>query len=78
MKLAILEYDEEVSEMKVLALYNFENQIELEDTGKRYPVRGKLRTATQPDGTSVIGYISDDHTWISVVLRDRIGVNYKL
>lgn len=64
--------------MKVLALYNFENQSELEDTGKRYPIRGKLRTVTAPDGTSIIGYLSDDHTWVSIVLRDRGAVSYKL
>ena len=50
----------------------------MEDTGKRYPVRGKLRTVTAPDETSIIGYLSDDHTWVSVVLREHAAVNYKL
>ena len=40
----MLEFDKEIGEFRILALHNFENQLELEETGKKYPLRGKLRS----------------------------------
>jgi len=47
-------------------MHNFENQIELEMSGKRFPTRGKLRSLKNR-----IGYISDDYTWVSVEFREE-------
>ena len=46
-------------------MHNFENQIELETTGKKYPTKGKLRSV----GHHMFGYLSDDYTWVSVEAR---------
>jgi hypothetical protein len=64
----ILEFDEDSQEFEVDFLYNFENQLELEDSGKRFPVRGKIRRGVT-ESMVMIGYISDDHTWVSMELR---------
>lgn len=54
-------------------MHNFENQLELEATGKKFPLRGKLRSiaTTSCGGKSMFGYVSDDHTWVHVELREQ-------
>lgn len=64
-RILTLEYDEESAEFKILALHNFENDFEMQETGKKYPIRGKLRS-TQ----SMCGYLSDDHTWVSIEFKN--------
>ena len=64
----MLEYEEETGEFSVLAMHNFEHQIELEGTGKRFPAKGRLRSVNS-DRLSLYGYLSDDHVWVSIQLR---------
>lgn len=64
----MLEFDEEINEFKIITLHNFENQIELDETGKKFPMRGKLRTIST-SYASMFGYLSDDYTWVCVELR---------
>jgi len=66
-KLITLEWDLETAEFKVLAMHNFENQSELEDSGKRFPMRGKLRSMGNR-----VGYLSDDYTWVNLESRADI------
>ena len=72
-KLITLEWDTEIAEFKVLAMHNFENQTELEDSGKRFPMRGKLRSLGHR-----VGYISDDYTWVNVEVREDIRPRQQL
>ena len=66
-----LEYDEEIGEFGVFAMHNFENQEELKASGKKLPMRGKLRTLSS-FFTNMIGYISDDSTFVYVELRQAV------
>lgn len=67
-KIIMLEYDEETAEFKTLSMHNFENQLELEQTGKKFPFRGKLR-AINTNNLAMAGYVSDDYTWVSIELK---------
>jgi hypothetical protein len=64
-KLVTLEYDEETGEFRILALHNLENELDLEETGKKFPLRGKLRS----NGGSIFGYVSDDYKWVHISLK---------
>jgi hypothetical protein len=69
----MLEFDGETSDFKITALHNLEKQLQLEATGKKFPLRGKLRSISTPNQT-MYGYISDDHTWVSVELREKVAI----
>ena len=66
-KLVTLEWDIDVAEFKIIAMHNFENQIEIENSGKRFPMRGKLRSLMNR-----VGYLTDDFTWVNLELREDI------
>lgn len=40
----MLEFDEEISEFKILAMHNFNNDPKLQDLQHRFPLSGKFRT----------------------------------
>jgi hypothetical protein len=72
-KLVTLEWDLEVAEFKTIAMHNFENQIEIENSGKRFPMRGKLRSLNNR-----VGYLTDDFTWVNLEFREDIRPRQQL
>ena len=67
----MLEFDEEIGEFKIFSMHNFENQDELVISGKRFPLRGKLRSISS-FYHSMFGYISDDYTFVWVEFRQAV------
>ncbi|CDW71891.1 UNKNOWN [Stylonychia lemnae] len=77
-KLITLEFDEEIHEFKVIAMHNFENENALKDSGKQFPIRGKLRSI-HSKFFSLFGYLSDDHTFVYVEMRQAVvSENFKI
>lgn len=66
-----LEFDEDIHEFKILAMHNFENQSELKASGKQFPLRGKLKSLSSYYN-NMYGYISDDHTFVWVEMRQAV------
>ncbi len=52
-------------------MHNFENQDELVASGKKFPLRGKLKGISS-FYFSLFGYISDDYTFVWVELRQAV------
>jgi len=70
-KIVILEFEEESCEFKILTMFNFQNQSDLEDSGKKFPARGKLRSSPL---AGMFGYLSDDWTWVHVEMRRDLPI----
>ena len=82
LKTMVLEFDEEVSEFSILALHNcqyypdlekqnvgrFRTLTEVNETGKKWPFVGKLRSISSYFITG-FGYIVDDWKFLWVELR---------
>ena len=59
-------------------MHNFENETALKDSGKQFPLRGKLRSL-HTKFSSIFGYITDDHTFVSVEMRPAVvAENFKV
>ena len=73
-KLMVLKVDESVMEFGIIALFNFENDTRLQESGKKMPLAGMLRTISTPT-SSAFGLIADDSTFIYIKTKQHASTD---
>jgi hypothetical protein len=65
LKVVLLEFSEEVSELQTLCIFNFENEEQFRVSGKRFPLTGLLRSVST-HWFSGFGFMADDtvFSWV--------------
>ena len=59
LKFIALIFDEDIAEFTVYSMFNFDNQAEFQQTGKRFPTHG-LTCTISTNWFSAFGFLADD------------------